>query len=243
MAGDWIKMRSDLQTHPKVVRMASALKADRLRVVGGLHAVWSLFDMHSEDGVLDGYTRDALDESIGFSGFSEAMIKVGWLSTDGESLMVPRFDEHNGQSAKRRSQETQRKREARKESAPDADKMRSREEKRREEVKDLCPPPADEADSNSSEIQGVLEYLNLKTGSKYRPVPSNTRLIAGRLKEGFTLDECKAVVDAKVDQWGGDEKMEQFLRPGTLFNATNFAQYAGQLGSSPTKQHTGEAWT
>ncbi|MQI04921.1 hypothetical protein EI057_02935 [Escherichia coli] len=32
MAGDWIKMRADLHTHPKVVRMASALKADRLRI-------------------------------------------------------------------------------------------------------------------------------------------------------------------------------------------------------------------
>jgi hypothetical protein len=39
MAGDWIQMRVALQTHPKVVRIASALKADRLRVVGGLH--WS----------------------------------------------------------------------------------------------------------------------------------------------------------------------------------------------------------
>jgi uncharacterized phage protein (TIGR02220 family) len=243
MAGDWIKMRSDLQTHPKVVRMASALKADRLRVVGGLHAVWSLFDMHSEDGVLDGYTRDALDESIGFAGFSEAMIKVGWLSTDGESLMVPRFDEHNGQSAKRRSQETQRKRESRKESASDADKMRSREEKRREEVKPLCPPSADVEDSSAPEIRALIEYLNLKTGSKYRPVPSNTRLIASRLKEGFTLDECKAVVDAKVAEWTGDEKMEPFLRPETLFGAKKFAQYAGRLGNATAKQHTGEAWT
>ena len=31
MASDWIKMRSDLFTHPKVVRMASALKADKKR--------------------------------------------------------------------------------------------------------------------------------------------------------------------------------------------------------------------
>lgn len=44
MAGDWIKMRADLHTHPKVVRMASALKADRLRIVGGLHSAWCLFD-------------------------------------------------------------------------------------------------------------------------------------------------------------------------------------------------------
>lgn len=127
-------MRVDLATSPKVVRIASALRADRLRVIGGLHAVWCLFDVHSTDGRLDGYTLEALDELIGFPGFGEAMLAVGWLEDDGESLCTPRFDEHNGQSAKRRAMETERKREARKVSAPDADKVRSREEKRREET-------------------------------------------------------------------------------------------------------------
>jgi hypothetical protein len=69
MAGDWIKMRVDLATSPKVVRIASALRADRLRVIGGLHAVWCLFDVHSTDGRLDGYTLEALDDLIGFPGF------------------------------------------------------------------------------------------------------------------------------------------------------------------------------
>lgn len=133
MAGDWIKMRVDLSTSPKVVRIASALRADRLRVIGGLHAVWCLFDVHSEDGLLDGYTLEALDETISFPGFSAAMVSVGWLVDDGKSLSAPRFDEHNGQSAKRRAMETERKRESRKVSAVDADKMRSREEKRRED--------------------------------------------------------------------------------------------------------------
>jgi len=133
MAGDWIKMRADLATSPKVVRIASALRADRLRVIGGLHAVWCLFDVHSTDGKLDGYTTDALDELVGFPGFASAMVSVEWLVEDGEALMAPRFDEHNGQSAKRRCMETERKREARKKSAVDADELRSREEKRREE--------------------------------------------------------------------------------------------------------------
>lgn len=79
MAGDWIKMRADLHTHPKVVRMASALKADRLRIVGGLHSAWCLFDVHSVDGLLDGYSADTLDDLIGFPGFSRAMMAVGWL--------------------------------------------------------------------------------------------------------------------------------------------------------------------
>lgn len=130
-------MRADLFTHPKVIRITSALKADRLRTVGGLMSVWCLFDAHSVDGTLDGYTLEALDDLVGWQGFSAAMVAVGWLINNGESLSTPRFDEHNGQSAKRRAQETERKRAARAEpqvSAHDADKLRSREEKRREET-------------------------------------------------------------------------------------------------------------
>ncbi|ECM9840336.1 TPA: Pyocin large subunit [Salmonella enterica] len=143
MAGDWIKMRADLHTHPKVVRMASALKADRLRIVGGLHSAWCLFDVHSVDGFLDGYSAETLDDLIGFPGFARAMMAVGWLEEEGESLVMPRFEAHNGQSAKRRAQDADRKRNVRKASASDADKKRTREEKRREDIKDKTPQIGD----------------------------------------------------------------------------------------------------
>ncbi len=148
MAGDWIKMRVGLHTHPKVVRMASALKADRLRVVGALHAAWCLFDAHSVDGVLEGYTAETMDDLIGFPGFSSAMIGVGWLEEDELSLCMPRFSEHNGRSAKRRAQDADRKKGSRVSgnmsaskadtvSASGADKKRTREEKRREDLKTI----------------------------------------------------------------------------------------------------------
>jgi hypothetical protein len=135
MAGDWIKMRTSLQTHPKVVRIASALKADRLRVVGALHAVWCLFDVHSEDGTLPGYTLDALDDLVGWPGFSAALVTVDWLLDHGDAIGAPDFDEHNGRSAKRRAMETERKAVERKLSASDADKAQTKSapEKRREE--------------------------------------------------------------------------------------------------------------
>lgn len=142
MAVDWIKMRVDLQTHPKVVRIMSALKADKFRVIGGLHAVWSVFDAHSEDGRLDGYSPETMDSIIGWPGFSAAMALVGWLAQDGETLVAPAFEEHNGRTAKRRATETQRKKDARKVSASNADEKRTREEKRREEVNQSPKPPA-----------------------------------------------------------------------------------------------------
>lgn len=135
-------MRIELQTHPKIVRILSATCSDKFRVIGGLHAVWGVFDSHSSDGKLFGYTPEALDNIIGWPGFSSAMIMVGWLTFDGsETLECPEFAEHNGKSAKRRAEDQKRKRDARdcpqsvrnlSENKPD--KKRTREEKRREDI-------------------------------------------------------------------------------------------------------------
>lgn len=77
----------------------------------------------------------------------------------------------------------------------------------------------------------VIAYLNSKANRNYRAVPANTKLIAARISEGATVDELKAVIDAKVAEWGFDPKMSAYLRPETLFGATKYAQYAGALGS------------
>lgn len=157
MAGEWIKMGVGLRTHPKVVRMATMLKADRLRIVGGLHAVWGLFDMHSVEGHLDGYTCEVMDADLGWKGFSAAMVAIGWLEETAEGLSAPDYEEHNGPVAKRRAMETSRKGRSRKASAESphetddecghmsashADSMRNREEKRREEETPIAPKGA-----------------------------------------------------------------------------------------------------
>lgn len=167
MSGDWIKMRADLFTHPKVVRISSALKADTLRTVGGLMSVWCLFDAHSEDGSMIGYTGETLDDHLRWPGFSAAMMAVGWLSETGESLDLPRFETHNGTSAKRRAQDADRKKEVRKTSASDADKLRTREEKRREEKKEqkqsTCAPPDGEAPPSGPQKSDPIPYQAIAT--------------------------------------------------------------------------------
>jgi hypothetical protein len=136
MAGEWIKMQKSLPRDSRVVRISSALNADRNRTVGGLFSAWCLFDEQTEDGKLVGYTPEILDEVIGFPGFARAMASVDWLEIGEGFLAVPRFDEHNGKSAKRRAQEN-----VRKLSARDADKIplpmqtKCALEKRREEKK------------------------------------------------------------------------------------------------------------
>ena len=82
--------------------------------------------------------------------------------------------------------------------------------------------------SYTQQAAEILAYLNSKTSRAYRPTEANIRLIVSRLKEGATVAECKKVIDRKTGQWRNDEKMFEFLRPATLFNATKFSQYQGE---------------
>ena len=77
----------------------------------------------------------------------------------------------------------------------------------------------------------VLAFLNDKAGKRFRPVRANLDLIASRLKEGATVADCRSVIAIKCRQWNGTDQA-MYLRPETLFNATKFAQYVGELGSN-----------
>jgi phage replication O-like protein O len=77
----------------------------------------------------------------------------------------------------------------------------------------------------------VIAYLNQMAGRKFEPTPANTKLILARMKEGATVEQLKAVVDLKVGEWLHNPKMNEYLRPATLFNAEKFGQYSGALGS------------
>lgn len=75
----------------------------------------------------------------------------------------------------------------------------------------------------------VLNFLNAKTGRHYKPVKANLAFIVGRLKDGATETELRQVVAKKTREWKGDPVKNEYLRPATLFNATKFAQYQGEL--------------
>lgn len=247
MAGDWIKMGVGLRSHPKVVRIASALKADKLRVVGGLHAVWCVFDQHSADGVLDGYTLEAMDAEIGWPGFSVAMAApaVGWLLVGEDCLSVPRFDTHNGASAKRRALDAERKRDergsgektgkskkapkdVRDPSASDADKTPTREEKEeeREERDDdanaKAPATADQwpAEFTPKTWEQWRKWYEAKHGVVFDPYSPNDR-------EKFR-PLAQAWVNAKVTVGQMDRAIEKAHKVSTE-PIVSLAHYANRV--------------
>ena len=103
MAGDWIKMRHDLYDDPSVVRIARLVGLDRDTVVGKLYRLWAWADRHTTDGKVCDVGPDFVDDLLSCSGFAAAMQASGWLVITGDCFSFPRFDRHNGKSAKKRA--------------------------------------------------------------------------------------------------------------------------------------------
>jgi len=89
--------------------------------------------------------------------------------------------------------------------------------------------------SGKPDVLEILNFLNEKTGRNYQPVKSNLSMITARLKE-YSKTQLRQVIAKKCREWGTDEKMEQYLRPATLFNATKCAQYVGELGQQEVER-------
>ena len=73
-------------------------------------------------------------------------------------------------------------------------------------------------------------YLNKKTGKNFStdPKSTNIKFVKARIAEGRCIADFITVIDRKFTDWATDEKMAQYLRPETLFNATKFESYLNQ---------------
>ena len=86
----------------------------------------------------------------------------------------------------------------------------------------LCHVSHDDVDKSHFEI---IEYLNMKTGSKFKATTKPyIQAIRSRLKEGYTVDDFKTVIDKKCNEWKGT-KLEKYLTPKTLFAPSHFDTY------------------
>ena len=73
----------------------------------------------------------------------------------------------------------------------------------------------------------VIDYLNKKANTNYRPTTKNTQsFINARVKEGYTVEDFKKVIDSKSKEWLNTD-FEKYLRPATLFG-TKFENYLNE---------------
>ena len=119
--------------------------------------------------------------------------------------------------------------------------INKRDKNKKENKKDILSCKHDDS-SQADKVQEIISYLNSKMNTHYKPTTSSTvKKIKARLKEGFSVDDFKTVIDKKYDDWAGDDKMVAYLRPDTLFS-TKFESYLNQQVAdySKTKQRISE---
>lgn len=92
----------------------------------------------------------------------------------------------------------------------------------KDSIDTLCHVSHDDVDKSHIEI---IEYLNVKTGSRFKATTKPyIQAIRSRLKEGYTVDDFKTVIDKKCREWKGT-KLEKYLTPKTLFAPSHFDTY------------------
>ncbi|HDT6292693.1 TPA: conserved phage C-terminal domain-containing protein [Staphylococcus aureus] len=74
----------------------------------------------------------------------------------------------------------------------------------------------------------IIDYLNEKTGKKFsHKSKANQKLIQARFNEDNSKEDFFTVIDNMTAQWKGNPKMDEYLRPKTLFSG-NFDNYKNQ---------------
>lgn len=266
MAGDWIKMRGNLWDDPRVARLCDLTDTSEGPIIGALYWLWATADQHSEDGIMPGLTLRQIDRKTGVQGFGAALCTIGWLVDQPEGVLIVRFEEHNGQSAKRRCVDAQRKANGRNLSALDADATRTdsgqkapnlgareREEKREEDSSSPSSkkraraqaPAADLVSPDSLTAVGfdpktAADFIAHKTAKK---APLTARAWADHQREAAKAGWSPMAAAEKVmaRNWAGFEAkyVAAEPRPGTGPPAQTFRERDADLAAQRVAEMTG----
>ena len=249
MAGDWIKMRCNLDTDPAVFQIAAQLGLDELSVVGRLWKVWAWADQHVSDCHAIGVTDVTLDRISATPGFAAAMRRVGWMEGDADTPALPKFDRHNGQSAKRRALATER--QSRKRHADVTPESRPERDQRREEKSntpivpkgdDTPPAPAEE----DPQLLRAKAIFRMRPGTPLDRSQARAWRTAQPAAEGTTEPEWQlleayysAVIPSRDDIRRRDLATLLNNWSGELTRAAAWADRVGWYPENSQKKETG----
>ena len=86
-----------------------------------------------------------------------------------------------------------------------------------------------------AQAEKVIEFMNeavreVKPRARGFSGDTQIRWVYDRLRDGASENECRAVIANRITKWGDDPKMQEYIRPKTIFNKNNFNTYLGELG-------------
>jgi hypothetical protein len=191
---NWIKMRSNLWDDPRIARLCDITGKKEAEVIGGLYWLWTMADVQTQDGMLNGLSTATIDRKTGVKGLGTALVKVGWVLESEEGVEIARFDEHNGASAKRRAYEAKRKQ-----------FVRSSSEK--------CPLPmqtesgrGQELDKNRIDISPIVPTGDMILEVEESPKPEQPHPHLARLRELFRIQPSTPLDASASRAWEKNKK-------------------------------------
>jgi hypothetical protein len=126
----WIKVETHTPEKAEIRHIARQCGCTKAEAFLAFFRVFVWLDEQTDDGHVEFFTPADADEIAGLKGFGEALQEVRWILFGPTGAVVSNWDRHNGQSAKRRCLDAERKRAVRSASgqvsASKADTLRTR---------------------------------------------------------------------------------------------------------------------
>jgi hypothetical protein len=126
----WIKIETHTPDKPEIRQVARLCQCSKAEAFLAFFRVFVWLDEQTDDGQVEFFTAEDADELGGLPGLGHALEAVHWITFSPRGAVVANWDRHNGQSAKRRCLDAERKRSVRERSgqmsAAEADALRTR---------------------------------------------------------------------------------------------------------------------
>ena len=126
----WIKIETHTPDKAEIRHIARLCGCTKAEAFLAFFRVFVWLDEETDDGHVAFFTPEDADEIADLPGFGAALQEVGWILFGPTGAVVSNWDRHNGQSAKRRCLDAERKRAVRNRSgqmsAAEADDLRTR---------------------------------------------------------------------------------------------------------------------
>ena len=120
MAGFFIEWEKGLVRKPEILQIARILGCTPQHAAACCMMVWEWTEDVTVNGIIPGLTAADVSLAACVEGIGEAMLRAGWLVETGDAVVLPNWERHNGDPAKRRAMDAWRKRTQRR-----ADRMRA----------------------------------------------------------------------------------------------------------------------
>lgn len=220
MASSWIKVEVITPDKPKIFQIAEIMNIDPDAVLGKMVRIWAWADQQTVDGNAGSVTKGVLDRIAFITGFADALITVGWLAYDGNRLVLPNFERHNGESSKKRALTNRRvaahrKNETQKVTHAALQKaLPEEEEEEEEEIKELKDPPNPPRERKKAKSYPYPEQLNAAAWEEWKAYRRENRFKAYAPTE---RSEGEAITKL-LTLSGGDSKTQMLIVQQSMGN-------------------------